>query len=372
MDDYDGSEHHHHHHHHSESGYEESGTSSRHHHHHHASESEDSSGGESGGEHHHHHHHSVHPSQRASQASSLCVVAAFLSFAFLAVAHLIAKNLSALPNPALNAAAAGIAAAAFVFGFYAEVVQIRYWDPKVRVRLFVGMPVAVLVLIVAGVNFYRQYQPVPHATLRPAGAEPPEAVTNDTAAAVEEPAPGAPEDTSLFKPGWSGEGELDGVIATVNSYNENATESRQFNRRLIRKKVAYAVLSIMNKGEKPVTLTSFQLTVTEREGMTRKSLSAKALLNENAAANGDQLALLVTPRTLAPGAMLANIPVCLPEGFAWDSVISAAFPLGEKDVVIQGRMLTAEQREALLVPEGEKASATNAPAKPADKYFENL
>ncbi|MDD4442477.1 MAG: hypothetical protein PHX41_11350 [Kiritimatiellae bacterium] len=288
-------------------------------------------------------------------ASVLCLMAAFLAFITTTVTELIAHTRQEPTNLLLSLVAGLFALAALATGGYAQTVQLRYWSRRVRNRLLIGLPVGLLTLGTASMNVYRQQVPVEH---------PDEPVLS---AAL---APGlAGEDRSLFKPGWYGEGQQDGVLAVVTSYEENAAEARAFNR-IVTEPVAYAVLTVINLGSPlPVVLSRTRVTLLLESGEEVQSLEVKPLMRL-AALDDRMRQRLAEPRTVVPGAMAADIPVCLDSHFRWQRVRAVKVALQAGDLLVAGRMLTAEEKRALME---RSASGKNAVTNlSAETWFKDL
>lgn len=285
-------------------------------------------------------------------------MAAFLAFCTALVMELIASSRQEAANPFFNSFAGLCAVASLGAGLYAQLVQFHHWSRRVRSRLQVGLTVAVLTLVLVAVNFYGKYMP--------AAADAPEAVLTGAAGA-----PAGPEDRSLVKPGWYGELQRDGVLMVVSSFPENASESRQFSRRLSRP-VSYATLSVINLGSPvPVVLRSVQVGLLLDSGEEVQSVAVKPLLSMEDS-NRNLVRRLAEPQTLAAGAMAPDIPVCLEPDFQWERVRGVKVTLNSGAVVVPGRMMTAPEKRALL----EKATASgNSPASTnlsAEAWFRDL
>ncbi len=285
-------------------------------------------------------------------------MAAFLAFGISLLAELVASTRHESVNPFVNAGAGLFTVAALGAGGYALIIQFYYWSQRVRRRLQVGLMIAVLTLLMETANFYER-RPLSVGK----GAE------IATVKVASEPV--APEDPSLFKPGWYGELKKDGVLAVVSSFAENAAESRQFNRR-VAKPVSYAVLSVVNLGcSSPVVLRSLQVGLLLDSGEEVQSLAVKPLLHPSGM-NESLLKRLVEPQKLAIGVMVPDIPVCREPGFQWGRVRGVKVTFEAGTVTIPGRMMTAGEKRVLLekatVPK--PASATTNLA--AEAWFKDL
>ena len=182
-----------------------------------------------------------------------------------------------------------------------------------------------------------------------------------------------PVDQSVFKPGWYGEADQDDVTCVLVSFKENAVESRQFQRRL-NTPVSYATLSIMNLGLKPAVVDSLKLKLYAGGGRHYDSLPAEELLSERRSLNGDLLLLLETPKTLKAGQMLSSIPICMPASFDWGGVTSVVMTVNGKPLKIDGKMLTAEEKQKMVesspaqTKEKEDLEKDRKPASPMNVY----
>jgi hypothetical protein len=289
-------------------------------------------------------------------ASVLCVMAAFLAFGTALIIELVAHTREELPNVFLNALAGLLALAALGAGGYAQTVQLRHWSRRARNRLLVGVPVGALTLAMVVVNFYEKQIPVRGTPPAPAGA-----------------ARGAEDRAALFRPGWYGQGQENGVLAVVGSFDEGAAESREFNR-LVTRSVSYATLTVINQGNAlPVVLKSVRVGLLLDSGEEAQSLDVKPLLNAAGTDEGLKRRLS-EPKTIASGAMVADIPVCLEPGFRWERVREVEVALGDRVLLVQGRMMTAEEKRALAETPG-AAGAPPAAASTnlsAETWFKDL
>ena len=291
-------------------------------------------------------------------AAALCVMSAFLAFGVALITELVAYTRHESANPFFNAAACLLTVAALGAGSYALIVQFHYWSQRVRRRLQVGLTVAVLTLLMETANFYERSVPS-------VGNGP------DTALVKKAGEPVVSEDQSLFKPGWYGELQQAGVMAVVSSFAENASESRQFSRR-VAKPVSYAVLSVVNLGSSsPVVLRSLQVGLLLDSGEEVQSLVVKPLLHPSAG-NESLFKRLVEPQTLAVGVMAPDIPVCREPGFQWERVRGVKVTFDTGTVTIPGRMMTAEEKRALLERTTVSKNASSTTNLAAEAWFKDL
>jgi hypothetical protein len=282
-------------------------------------------------------------------------MAAFLAFGTALIAELVAHTRQEPANVFLSGFAALFALAALAAGGYAQTVQLRYWSRRARNRLLVGMPVAALTLAMATVNFYERQIPAERAPAEP-----------DAASAGTPDGSGKPE---VFGPGWYGEGQENGVVAVVVSFAENAAESRAFNR-FVNRPVSYATLTVINRGGPlPAVLKSVRVGLLLDSGEEAQSLDVKPLLH---AADAELKRRLSEPRTLAAGAMLPDIPVCLDAGFRWERVQGVKVALDGRTLLVPGRMLTAEEKLVLLAVPAAAAKAASPTNLSTEAWFKDL
>lgn len=268
---------------------------------------------------------------------------------------------------------------AFVLGLFALASQLRRRSLQKRNRLLIGLPVTILTLISVAPNFFdnpaykvtpqtsQAQTPVqtPAATnavmlasaMRTASSSVQTSATRTADAGVQTNA--IPVDEALVKPGWYGERRDGNALLIVASYEENAFESRQFNRRLSRP-VSYATFSVINLGSaKPIALTTFRVGVFLDSGEEVQSMAFEPLLSQNASINRDLLKIFSLPRTLGIGEMLSDIPICMAPGFSWASVDAVKVTLGGRDVLIPGRLMTAEEKRKALEHSTESSPDAN-------------
>lgn len=359
---YSGSTHHHHHHHSPSGEYQESV-----HHHHHSS----SNDYEETEYHHHSHHHGMHPHDRALQASALSIAAGLFSVVVVVISHIISHLLETLPNLWINAVSAALSIVGLLLCFYAQIVQIRYWSSTVRKRMRIGLTICLLSLVVVGTDTYQYVQRPNFSQIEnqiggaQTGTDKGEAHVNRSGKSV---------DTSIFKPGWYGETEKNGVTFVLSSFQENAIESRRFHQR-IDTHVSFATLSVMNLGMKPAIIDSLTPELYCKDNQSYSALPVKELLMKKETGNEDLLALLETPKELKSGQMLSAVPICMPADFQWNEVKSVEFTLNGEPLKIEGRMFTAEEKRKMVeVPTDtqSKTSETPSPAGSPMNYYDNL
>lgn len=273
------------------------------------------------------------------------------------VATVISQSNNRLEHPGTDLLAVLFAFAALVTGVYAQATQLRHWSRRVKRKLFVGLPAAFCTLLVAIANLLDRHAPAAANT-----PERPVAVS---------PNRSTPEDNNLIKPGWYGELLADGALLVITSYQEDAAESRSFNRGLL-KPVSYATLSIINIGNSiPVSLTSPQVTLHLENGETVQSLTVQELLspgNEQKEALRKRLA----KQAEAPlGGMLPDIPICVDAPFDWSRVAGVAVQIGAHTVTVPGRTMSVQEKSALL-PNSTRPSSPKHDSRIAEDWYKNL
>ena len=284
---------------------------------------------------------------------------AFLALGIVLIAEIVSRANKDLPHPVFNILAAGSTLAALIIGGYAQVTQLHQWSRRVKRRLLIGMPVALLTALAVTSNFFAKYAPL--------GESAHQTSTRDVACAP------VPENADLIKPGWYGELQLDGLLLVVTAFEDNASEAIRFNRRL-NKPVSYATASIINHGSPaPVVLQSLQAVLILDSGETLQSLAVKPLLEQKSEANADLLRRLTEPQELVVGAMLPDLPICLEANFPWAHVTAVALRFSTRTVAVPGRMMTADEKRTLLdksaPPHATSACVTNTTA---EAWFKNL
>jgi hypothetical protein len=281
----------------------------------------------------------------------LCVVSSLLGLLIELINELVANFKQTQTYTLFNVLTLALGAAAVVLGLFALATQIRRWSLHKRNLLLIGFPAAILTLVSVAPNFFDNpaFKVTPQKSLAEAPARTP-AQTNAVAQtnAAQAQNSDAPVDDALVKPGWYGELRLDNALLIVSSYEENAFESRQFNGRLF-KPVSYATLSVINLGSSvPLALSTFQASAYLDSGDEIRSLAIEPLLSQNASANRDLLKRLALPRTLGIGEMLSDVPICMESGFSWSRVVAVKVAVGAQDVLIPGRVMTADEKRKAL------------------------
>ncbi len=300
-------------------------------------------------------------SAKGKNAATGCVLSAFLGLLIEILNELVAGTGHTNTNTFFNILTVCLAAAALVTGIYAQMIQLRRWSRQTRQRILIGLPVALLTLITVIPNFFEKpslgnmERGAPHAAKAPL----PPADTRET-------------DESLVKPGWYGELQRDGFLLIVSSFEENASESRQFNRRLF-KPVSYATFTVINLGSAtPIALNSLQVKAQLDTGEVTQSLPIEPLLSQNAQANRDLVRRLALPQQLAIGGMIPDVPICMQLGFSWSRVIAVTVTLGGREVTVPGRVMTAEEKKAFLDKStAERPAASNSNGS-AESWYKGL
>ena len=301
---------------------------------------------------------SRHGSSIGKTVSAVCVMAAFLAVMIAVIMELIAHTRQEPSNSVFNLLTGLVALIAIGAGLYAQILQFHHWSLHVRRRLQVGLTVSVLTLVLVIANFHEK-------CVASAGGNPGIAAEQKSGTRQV-----VPEDDSLFKSGWYGELQFDGVMAVISSFPENASESRQFNRR-VAKPVSYATLSVINLGKaEPVFMQKAQVGLLLDSGEEVQSLAVKSLLRV-AVGNESLFARLTEPLTLAVGAMAPDIPICQEPDFSWEHVRGVRIMFNSKTVTIPGRMMTAAEKRALADTVAPKANTSNTNLS-AEAWFKDL
>ncbi|MEI7901129.1 MAG: hypothetical protein WCK89_12830 [bacterium] len=287
----------------------------------------------------------------------MCLICAFVGFSIVVIAEMIAQKNSELRNSVFNSFAGVLTLVALVTGIYAQTAQLRHWNPTVKRRLLIGLPVALLNALMVISSFLNKYESVDSPS--PVKLTPP--AVADT----------LPEDNALVKPGWYGELQQDKLLLVVSSFEDNAAEARLFCRRLF-KPISYATLSLINLGTAvPVVLQSLQVSLHLDSGEEVPSLAVRPLLEKKAGVNAGLLQRLTVPLALSAGAMLPDIPICQETNFPWAHVTAVSVSLSSRTLTIPGRMMTVSEKQAML----DHAAETRPPGgtnMTADTWFNNL
>lgn len=304
------------------------------------------------------HRGSSSPGGSAGKASSLvCLLFAGLGFAAVLVATVLSRSDPPPAHSGLNLFAGACAGVSLAAGVRAQLLQRRHWSRRVKRRLLVGAPAALCTLLAVLVTWRERL--APHAG--PSLPAPALAAARDS----------QPEDDSLVKPGWYGETLANGVLLVVTAFEENAAESRRFNRGLF-KPVSYATLSVINTGSStPVTLRSPQVALLLETGERAVSLALRDLLSHGSGAHREVLERLAEQQDVTVGGMIPDIPVCLDAPFDWSRVKAVEVVLGSGPVAVPGRLMTVAEKQASLFsgPSKRSAATTNVTA---EAWFKDL
>lgn len=332
--------------------------------------------------HHHHHHHHQHDysskerfedrwdhedyrnrksssaSQRARFSSVIALFFSFIGALTLFLAYLISDAAKMEMNQYFVWGATALALLAFPFGFYAAIVQLRYRSAGIGTRLLVIMFFIFSVLFYQGRKLLHEYDVFEREDqeIADTGAQEGEGAEKNVVSAQK-------TDTSIFKPGWYGEKTERGVTLIFASFFPNAIESKTFNKRLT-KPVSYATLSVMNLSRQPFEILSVVLNLRLKDGTFVKTMPVADLLSADPVQNADLIKFLEVPKVVDSGKMFAPVPVCMPADFDWNDVDSVGLEASGGTVMINGRMLTAKEKEALLSNQNdEKKEKEEVPVK---------
>lgn len=292
------------------------------------------------------------------RAASLCLTLALAGLFCIVAGEAARHGREDAGAVGLNVAAGFATAASLVLGCIAVAAQRRHWSRRARNRLVFGLPIAMLSLLMLGVDAANR-APV-RGGLEKAG--PPH-----SALSLPAPVRAAP----LFQAGWYGEARQDGLLLVVTAFHADSAESRSFNRAL-RKPVSYATLSVINLGSAtPVVLKRAEVFLLLDSGETRPSLEVKPLL----APHSEHAALrkrLAVPREVTAGGMVADLPVCTERDFPWERVAAVLVSLNDRTCTIPGRLMTEKEKRALLEQNTERAATVSATNRDAEAWFKHL
>jgi len=304
-------------------------------------------------------HRSPRTATAGKNAAAACVLFAFLGFGCALAAEINVYAKSTLPDPRLILLASIFASAALGLGIAALVSQLHNWSRRVRKRLLIGLPLTLFSLLVIAANLFVPHDrnSLPHA--------------DNTAVSSARPAP-AIGDTSLVKSGWYGELQQDGLLLVITSFPDSSEETQRFNRRTC-KPVSYATLSVINLGcPVPAVLKTLEVNLRLDSGETVQSLAVKPLLTQNMQANADLLKRLALPQEISIGAMLPDIPLCQEPGFSWNRVSAVMVTLGTRTFGVPGRLMTAEEKAALIDHTAKQHRPNNATNRSAEAWFKDF
>lgn len=277
--------------------------------------------------------------------SAVCVGLATIGL----IVYLITMSIASVNNESLNkyfgVVAGGFSLLAFLTLFYAILLQIRARSRTVRNRILMS----IVMIVIVGVSLLRAVDQELRKVVLPTNEG--DDVPGQTA--VQQPVvpeqPGIlPEDTSLYKPGWYGEKNDRGIQYVFTSFAENAKESRDFNKRLPRK-VAYGVLSVVNRGNYPVVIPELRAEFVMDSQNSVPSTPVRPLLAQLPELNRDILARMKEPLTIKPGEMFPDLPICHKNSdFPWAHVKALKLRVGLRDIYIPGRMVSASEKQLLM------------------------
>jgi hypothetical protein len=267
--------------------------------------------------------------------SRLCLVFACLGLAAVLITEIISNATGEPSLPFLNVLGGAVTLASLVTGAYAMATLVRHNSRRVRRRALVGMTVAVCTGAAVVSNVFDKYRQL----------APPE--TSEAPAA-----PGAaeagPENNDLVKPGWYGELLSDRVLLIITSFEENAAESRRFNRGLF-KPVSYATLTVVNTGnDTPVSVTPSDTRLRLADGSIVRSLSLQDVQAHSAGRGNELNNRISASQLVATGAMAPDLPICMDAGFSWARVAAVDVRLGARTVSVPGRFMTAHEKTKML------------------------
>jgi hypothetical protein len=175
----------------------------------------------------------------------------------------------------------------------------------------------------------------------------------------------------LANSSWYGELQQEGLLLIISSFGAKTAEANRFCQRLF-KPASYATLSLVNLGAPvPVVLQSLEVGLRMDTGEDVHSFPVKPLLDQKASADTDLLARLTVPRTLAAGAMLSDIPICLAPHFQWTRVKAVTVSFSSRTLTVPGRMMTAHEKQSARqkTTASRPSDGTNITA---EAWFKNL
>ena len=300
---------------------------------------------------------------KGRRAAALCVTAAAFGLGTELINELIAYQNKQETLPLFGILACGLGLTAIGFAAYAQKTQARQRSRRVHRRLLLGFPLALLALVFALPGLVKRSFSGSASESSPASqVAPPLPHVN---------IPDAHTDNALTAPGWYGEKQQDGLLLVITSFAENTVESVRFNGRLA-KPVSYATFSIVNLGRAaPIVVDRFQAKIHLDDGTAVSSLEVSALLKKNDALNKLLAERLSAPQKLAIGGMLADLPLCLEKRFPWSRVTSVTLAADSREITVPGRMLTSDEKGALLKRGTDKRSSATTQGT-AESWFKDL
>ena len=316
-------------------------------------------------------------SRRARLSSIISLFLSVIGALILFLAWIISDAAQTVMNPYFAWGAILFVAMAFPFWFYAAVVQLIYREAGIGKRILVCLVCISSVLIYQGRKILYRYG---------RGTPAQRGETENREEMEENRERGEPAgqkqtvkvDTSIFKPGWYGEANEGDISLVCVSYLPNALEARNFNKR-IKGEVCYATLSIINLGRQPFEISSLSISLNLKSGEHVGTLPLAELLVSDPVRNRELIQSLRMPRILNPGGMYSPIPICMPADFDWAKVESVTFKGGTGTILIHGKMLTAKEKELVMMrrddSENQKKPVTRSPEKKPESavdYYNNL
>ncbi|MDD4016355.1 MAG: hypothetical protein PHV28_00290 [Kiritimatiellae bacterium] len=304
-------------------------------------------------------HRSPRAAAAGKNAAAACVLFASLGLGCALAAEINVYVESARPDPRLILLASIFTSAALGLGIAALISQLHTWSRRVRKRLLIGLPLTLFSLLVIAANRFIPHDPnrLPHADI--------------TAVSSARPAP-ATGDGALIKSGWYGELQQDGLLLVITSFPDSSEETRRFNRRT-RRPVSYATLSVINLGcPVPAVMKTLEATLRLDSGETVQSLAVKPLLAQDTQANADLLKRLALPQKIPIGTMLPDIPLCQEPGFSWKRVSAVMVTLGPRTFGVPGRLMTAEEKAALIDYTAKRHRSNSATNRSAEAWFKDF
>lgn len=281
-----------------------------------------------------------------------------LGFILVLIAPLLSRASQTDAFVGINAFAGACAAASLATGIHAQVSQLRCRSRRVRRKVLMGIPVALCTALAVLANVRGHYAPT---IKEDAPRVPVQTAKRDS----------EPEDNSLIKPGWHGELLSSGVLLVITSFEDNASESRRFNRGLF-KPVSYATLSVINTGStSPAVLASPEVTLHLDSGEKTTSLPVRELLSHSTGKDETLLKRLADQQLIPVGGMIPDIPLCVNTPFDWKHVVAVEVSLGAGSVLVPGRLMTAAEKQAVLFRNETKSppAMTNGAA---EKWYKDL
>lgn len=295
---------------------------------------------------------------RSKRFSQYCLWLGALALLLTLAAELTAHVQQAPTLPALNILSAAAALAALAAGLYAIAALARHSSRRVRARIGIGLAVAVCAGLATVSNFFDK-----HRQLAPPG---------EGAAPAPAAAPSKPQNDELFKPGWFGETLASGLLVTITAFEEDAAESRRFNRELSTP-VHYATLTIVNAGDlEPVSVRSIRTSLFMKDGSTAETLPLDDLLAHGAAQSEALRQRLTANQTITMGGMAADVPICTATNVQWSQVVAVSVRIGPRAIRVPGRVMTAKEKSGLLRSGTPAATNTNRSAGSAEEWYKQL